>query len=216
MFSRKIWQQSVTKFDQSKEPSCKILLGLVFTVQGHCDAVGRTQENQRVLLVLGGHVAVHQHHPAMAAGWAKRRWVLRLPGRAGSHRTESSNLHKPGEWQPVRTTRWAHYVYILKSVNAHVFLHNRKKKLHAWVMPCLRTSWRERVFSSVTFLSVLVEAAQVDCHAWCSFLLQMPHVCLMRLSLGWYWVHKKADGGLNGFVNSYEAHYTSCCNNDTF
>lgn len=190
--------------------------GLVFTVQGHCDAVGRAQENQRVLLVLGGHVAVHQHHPAMAAGWAKRRRVLRLPGRAGSHRTESSNLHKPGEWQPVRTTRWAHYVYILKSFNAHVFLHNRKKKLHAWVMPCLRTSWRERVF----FLCNLSVRSCWGCTSRLSCLMLifvadascLPDEAVIRLILG----TQKADGGLNGFLNSYEAHYTSCCNNDTF
>lgn len=36
------------------------------TVQGLGDAVGGAQEDQRVLLVLGGHVSVHQHQPAVA------------------------------------------------------------------------------------------------------------------------------------------------------
>lgn len=39
----------------------------VFAVQGLNDTLGGAQENQRVVLVLGGHVALHQHHPAVAA-----------------------------------------------------------------------------------------------------------------------------------------------------
>lgn len=34
-------------------------LCVVFAVQGHSDAVGGAEEDQRVLLVLGGHVALH-------------------------------------------------------------------------------------------------------------------------------------------------------------
>lgn len=70
-------------------------------VQGHSDALGGAQENQRVVLVLGGHVALHQHQPAVAARRAERRRVLRLPGRAGIQRAEGANLHQPGERQPV-------------------------------------------------------------------------------------------------------------------
>lgn len=70
-------------------------------VQGHSDALGGAQEDQRVVLVLGGHVALHQHHSTVAARRAERRRVLRLPGRAGVQRTESTNLHQPGERQPV-------------------------------------------------------------------------------------------------------------------
>lgn len=85
---------------------CKILvltlaLCCVFAVQSHSDALGGTQENQRVLLVLGGHVALHEHHPAVAARRAERRRVLWLPGRASIQRTESTNLHQPSERQPV-------------------------------------------------------------------------------------------------------------------
>lgn len=74
---------------------------MFLAVQGHSDALGGAQEDQRVVLVLGGHVALHQHHSAVAARRAERRRVLRLPGRAGVQRTESTNLHQPGERQPV-------------------------------------------------------------------------------------------------------------------
>ncbi len=64
-----------------KETSvCNPVILCVFAVQGHSYAVGGAQENQRVVLVLGGHVALHQHHPAVAAGRAERRRLLRLPG----------------------------------------------------------------------------------------------------------------------------------------
>ena len=73
----------------------------VFAVQGHGDAVGGTEENQRVVLVLGGHVSLHQHQPAVAARRAQRRRLLRLPGRASVQRTEGSELHQPDERQLV-------------------------------------------------------------------------------------------------------------------
>lgn len=77
---------------------CKIL---VHAVQGLCDALGGAPENQRVVLVLGGYVTLHQHHPAVAARGAQRRRLLWVPGRAGIQWPEGSNLHQPGEWQPV-------------------------------------------------------------------------------------------------------------------
>lgn len=77
------------------------LMVCVFAVQGHSDAVGGAQEDQRVVLVLGGHVALHQHQPAVAARRAERRRLLRLPGRAGVQRTEGANLHQPRERQSV-------------------------------------------------------------------------------------------------------------------
>lgn len=76
------------------------------TVQGLGDAVGGAQEDQRVLLVLGGHVSVHQHQPAVAPRRAQRRRLLRLPGRGGVQRPEGAELHQPGERQPVRAARW--------------------------------------------------------------------------------------------------------------
>ena len=80
---------------------CTLACCRVFAVQSHSDALGGAEEDQRVVLVLGGHVALHQHHPAVAARRAQRRRLLWLPGRAGIQRTEGTNLHQPGERQPV-------------------------------------------------------------------------------------------------------------------
>lgn len=82
------------------------MLRSVSAVQDGGDALGGAQEDQRVLLVLGGHVALHQHQPAVAARRAQRRRLLRLPGRAGLQQPEGPVLHQPGQREPVRTTRW--------------------------------------------------------------------------------------------------------------
>ena len=73
----------------------------MFAVQGLFDALGGAQEDQRVVLVLGGHVSLHQHLAAVAARRAQRRRILWISGRAGVQRTEGSDLHQPGERQPV-------------------------------------------------------------------------------------------------------------------
>lgn len=73
----------------------------VFAVQDRRHALGGPSEDQRVLLVLGGHVALHQHQPAVAARRAQRRRLLRLPGRAGVQQPEGAVLHQPGEREPV-------------------------------------------------------------------------------------------------------------------
>lgn len=75
-------------------------------VQDGSDALGGAEEDQRVLLVLGGHVPLHQHQPAVAARRAQRRWLLRVPGRADVQQPEGSVLHQPGQREPVRAPRW--------------------------------------------------------------------------------------------------------------
>lgn len=64
------WLASLTMFSSP----------FLLLVQGLGDAVGGVEENQRVLLVLGGHVSFHQQQPAVAAWRAQRRRLLRLPG----------------------------------------------------------------------------------------------------------------------------------------
>lgn len=59
-------------------------------------ALGGPEEDQRVLLGLGGHVTFHQQQPALAARRAQRLGFLRLPGGA-------AGVGPPG--QPVHSHR---------------------------------------------------------------------------------------------------------------
>lgn len=92
-FSTRPWFLCLSSPVPSRHPSP--------TVQGLGDTVGGAQEDQRVLLVLGGHVSLHQQQPAVAARRTQRRRLLWLPGRGGAQRPEGSELHQPSEWQPV-------------------------------------------------------------------------------------------------------------------
>ena len=56
--------------------------------------LGRPEENQRVLLGLGGHVPVHQQQPALAARGTQRLWFLCLPGGAPGLGPESQSMHR--------------------------------------------------------------------------------------------------------------------------
>lgn len=67
--------------------------------------MGWTEENQRVVLVLGRHVSLHQHAPPVAPGRTERRWVLRLFGRAFSAGTEGSDVHQRSQRQRLREAR---------------------------------------------------------------------------------------------------------------
>lgn len=71
-------------------------------VQGDGDSLGGPAQDQRVVLVLGGHVAVHQHVAAVAARRAQRRRILRVPGRARLQWTEGADLHQPRQRESVR------------------------------------------------------------------------------------------------------------------
>lgn len=116
--------------------------------------VGGTEEDQRVLLVLGGHVALHQHHPAVAAWWAERRGLLRVPGRACTQRAEGPNLHQPGERQPVWTARSAFLIsqemsYLNGSIMGSKFMFYEVSK----GVYLLRAGWTKQKL--LFFLSVI-------------------------------------------------------------
>lgn len=67
---------------------------LITTVQGHGDSLGGPEEDKHLVLVLGGHVSLHEHVPAVAAWRAQRRRLLRLPGRAGLQRPQGGHLRQ--------------------------------------------------------------------------------------------------------------------------
>ena len=66
------------------------------------DSVGWTEENQRVLLVLGRHVSLHQHPAPVASRRAKRCWILWLFSRAFPARTEGGNVYQRSQRQRLR------------------------------------------------------------------------------------------------------------------
>ena len=70
-------------------------------------SLGRPEEDQRVVLGLGGHVTLHQHQPAMVARRAQRLGLLRLPGASPGGRSESQPLHGHQRRPHLRKTcRW--------------------------------------------------------------------------------------------------------------
>lgn len=56
-------------------------------------SLGRPEEDQRVLLGLGGHVTLHQHQSALVTRRAQRLRILCLPGAGAGSRSESQPLH---------------------------------------------------------------------------------------------------------------------------
>lgn len=70
-------------------------------------SLGRPEEDQRVVLGLGGHVTLHQHQPAMVARRAQRLGLLRLLGASPGGRSESQPLHGHQRRPHLRKTcRW--------------------------------------------------------------------------------------------------------------
>ena len=61
--------------------------------------MGWPAEDQRLLLVLGRYVSVYKYLAPVAAGRAKRHWVLQLLSGAQQSRAEGRNVHQPGQWQ---------------------------------------------------------------------------------------------------------------------
>lgn len=55
--------------------------------------LGGLEEDQRLLLGLGGHVPLHQQQPALAPRGAQRLGLLRLPGAGASGRAQSQPVH---------------------------------------------------------------------------------------------------------------------------
>lgn len=56
-------------------------------------SLGWLEEDQRVLLGLGGHVTLHQHQPAMVTWRAQRLGILCLPGAGAGGWSQSQPLH---------------------------------------------------------------------------------------------------------------------------
>lgn len=56
-------------------------------------SMGGPEEDQRVVLGLGGHESLHQQQPALAARRAQRLWLLRLPGGAPGVGVKSKSVH---------------------------------------------------------------------------------------------------------------------------
>lgn len=56
-------------------------------------SLGGLEEDQRVVLGLGGRVTLHQHQPAMVTRRAQRLGLLCLPGAGRGGRSESEPLH---------------------------------------------------------------------------------------------------------------------------
>lgn len=56
-------------------------------------SVGGLEEDQRVVLGLGGHESLHQQQPALAARRTQRLWLLRLPGGAPGVGAEGQSVH---------------------------------------------------------------------------------------------------------------------------
>ena len=57
-------------------------------------AVGRPAQDQRVVLGVGEHGALHQHLAAVAGRRAQRLWLLRLPGAERQHGPQGQRLHR--------------------------------------------------------------------------------------------------------------------------
>lgn len=69
------------------------------------DSLGGSEEDQRLLLVLGRHVPLHQLHTSVVTGRAQRCRFLWVSGRAHFQWTEGSYLCELCEREPVRTTK---------------------------------------------------------------------------------------------------------------
>lgn len=79
------------QFKASESPSTRSILTL--PPPADVVALGGFEEDQRVLLGLGGHVPLHQHQPALAARRAQRLGVLRLPGAGAGGQPQSQPVH---------------------------------------------------------------------------------------------------------------------------
>lgn len=83
-------------------------------------SVGGSEEDQRVVLGLGGHEPLHQQQPALAAWWAQRLRFLRLPGGTSGvwpsgqsvhcHRTRP-HLWKSYRWEMHECQKYKHFFF---------------------------------------------------------------------------------------------------------
>lgn len=76
-------------------------------------SLGGPQEDQCVVLGLGGHDPLYQQQPTLAAWWAKRLWFLCIPGGTASVGSESQPLHRKCPWSHLwKGYRWVYSMMV--------------------------------------------------------------------------------------------------------